>query len=536
MNFVLIVHTPDDHIETVRLESGHHVIGSGNACDLRLPFEGVGARHAELIVDRTTLPIVRELESVSGVYVNERRVDERALRPGDIVRISRCEILVQEEEGQEHRGPSGGYTEEEESIFFEIKVRLHQALIQRIDLRRVDDAILRTETERIIRDLMREMDQEIPAFIDRGVLLKQMLEDALGLGPLEDLMADVEVTEIMVNRRDQVYVERFGRLEKSDKKFLSDEQVLNVIQRIVAPLGRGINEARPMVDARLPDGSRVNAIIAPLSVTGPTLTIRKFSKIIFDISDLVGNGTLSWPMAQLLRVCVENKRNIIISGGTGSGKTTLLNILGSFIPPGERVVTVEDAVELSLPQEHLVSLEVRPANLEGVGEVTFRDLVINSLRMRPDRVIVGECRGGEAIDMLQAMNTGHEGSLTTVHSNSPRDAISRLETMVLMSGLDLPSRAIREQIASAINMIVQTQRFSDGTRKVTRVTEIVGIKKSNIILHDLFRFCQEGVARDKRVRGKFVASETIPKVVLTMREQGVDAPWDAAVSPGEGEN
>ena len=352
------------------------------------------------------------------------------------------------------------------------------------------------------------------------------MEDALGLGPIEDLMADPEISEIMVNRRDQVYVERFGRLERTDKKFLSDEQVVNVIQRIVAPLGRSINEARPMVDARLPDGSRVNAIIPPLAVTGPTLTIRKFSKIIFDMADLVEMGSLSWPMARFLRTCVVHRRNAVISGGSGAGKTTLLNMLGGWIPDDERIITVEDAAELSLPQEHLVSLEVRPANVEGKGEVTFRDLVINSLRMRPDRIIVGECRGGEAIDMLQAMNTGHEGSLSTIHANTPRDALARLETMVLMSGLELPSRAIRENIASALNIVIQTQRFSDGSRKVTHISEVAGIERGNILLQDVFRFRQTGMDAEKRVLGEYVGSGTRPRVVDELRNQGIDVPWD----------
>ena len=530
MSKLLIVQTPDGRVRTHPLSRGRLVIGSAPDCGLVIEHDGVAPHHLEVVVDGREAPVLNEFASDGGTFVNERRVSgERSLSPGDIVQFSGCEILVQEERveaGPRTREIGTGSSEAEEDLFFQTKVGLHQALIQRIDLRRMEDAVLRSETERVVRELIREMDEEIPAFIDRAVLLKQMIEDALGLGPLEDLMADPEISEIMVNRRDQIYVERFGRLERTDKKFLSEEQIVNVIQRIVAPLGRSINESRPMVDARLPDGSRVNAIIPPLAVTGPTLTIRKFSKIIFDMSDLVEMGTLSAPMARFLETCVVYKQNLIISGGSGAGKTTLLNMLGAWVPEDERLVTVEDAAELSLPQEHVVSLEVRPANIEGRGEVTFRDLVINALRMRPDRIIVGECRGGEAIDMLQAMNTGHEGSLTSIHSNSPRDALARLETMVLMSGLDLPSRAIRENIASSVDVIIQTQRFTDGSRKVTHISEVTGIEGNAILVQDIFRFRQSGRDPDQQVLGEFVSSGSRPRVVDTLREQGFDISWD----------
>jgi len=523
VSLVLLVHTPDGRVEPHRVASEHCVIGSAAQCEIFLPHTGIEARHAAIRVrpDRSWEVVHSAAEGVT--YVNDRRVSERVIEAGDIVRVGKCELLVQAEPG---RRVGSALTAAEEELFFDTKVSLHRRLIQRIDLRRLDEAALRTEAERVIRTLIRELDSEIPEFVERDRLAKELVEDSLGLGPIEDLLNDPEVSEVMVNRRDQVFVERDGRLLPTDKKFLADEQIVNVIQRIVAPLGRSINEARPMVDARLPDGSRVNAIIPPLAINGPTLTIRKFSRVIFEVADLIDRGSLSWEMARFLRLCVEYKRNLIISGGAGSGKTTLLNILASFIPPAERIITVEDAAELSLPQEHVVSLEARPSNLEGKGEVTFRDLVINSLRMRPDRIIVGECRGGEALDMLQAMNTGHEGSLTTIHANTPLDSLTRLETMVLMSGLELPSRAIRDQIMSAIEIVAQTQRFSDGSRKITQISQVSNQTPGRFELVDLFRFRQTGIDGDQRISGEFVATGVRPRLIDQLQEQGLEIPWD----------
>jgi pilus assembly protein CpaF len=522
MSFHLLVHVPGAAVDPFPLTRPTTSIGTDPNCDLQLVQEGIEPRHAALERREDGCFQLRALAAEAGTYVNDHRVVEKLIRDGDVIRLGRCELMFQ---GNGAEGPRG-LSAKDERQFFDVKVRLHRELMQRINLRRLDETALRSETERIVRGLIREFDRSIPAFVDRNLLLREMLADALGLGPLEELLADPSITEVMVNRRDQIYVERDGKLMAADSKFLSDEQVLNVIQRIVAPLGRSINEAQPMVDARLPDGSRVNAIIPPLAISGPALTIRKFSKVILDIADLIELGSMSVPMGRFLRLCVEHKRSIAISGGTGSGKTTLLNILASFIPPSERIITVEDAAELKLPQEHLVSLEARPSNVEGKGEVTFRDLVINSLRMRPDRIIVGECRGGEAIDMLQAMNTGHEGSLTTVHANSPRDALSRLETMVLMSGLDLPSRAIRDQIASAIDVIVQTQRFPDGSRKVTRVTEIVRSEHGELDTVDVFRFRQTGMDANHRVTGEFLSTGVRPRLVDELAERGTRVPWE----------
>jgi len=346
----------------------------------------------------------------------------------------------------------------------------------------------------------------------------------LGLGPLEDLLADDTITEIMVNRKDQIYVERNGKIELVDTQFVSDAQLLGIIERIVLPLGRRIDEKTPYCDARLPDGSRVHAIIPPLSIQGPMLTIRKFSKEALTVADLVKYGSLTNEIGEFLKACISARLNILISGGTGSGKTTLLNILSDFIPSNERIITIEDAAELQLKQPHVGRLESRPANIEGEGAIDIRDLVRNALRMRPDRIVVGECRAGEALDMLQAMNTGHDGSLTTVHSNNPRDCLTRLETLVMMAGMDLPSKAIRDQISSAINIIVQISRFSDGSRRITHITEITGQEGETITTQDIFLYKQTGIGTDGKVQGKFIATGFIPKFVEALEKKGIKIP------------
>ncbi len=361
---------------------------------------------------------------------------------------------------------------------------------------------------------------------ERQQLIREVMNEIVGLGPIEPLVRDPDVSEIMVNGPNQVYVERKGRIYPTDVRFRDDEHVLHVIEKIISPLGRHIDETSPMVDARLSDGSRVNAIIPPLAIHGPTLTIRKFSVEPYTVEDLISFGTLNSHMALFFKACVEGRLNIIVSGGTGTGKTTTLNVLSSFIPHQERIVTIEDAAELKLQQEHVVSLESRPANIEGKGQVTIRDLVINSLRMRPDRIVVGEARGGEALDMLQAMNTGHDGSLTTVHANSPRDTLSRIETMVLMAGMDLPVRAIREQIASAVNLVVQISRFLDGSRKVTQVTEVVGMESDTITLQDIFVYEQKGFDEQGRVNGRFRPTGIVPKCITSFGAKGINLPLD----------
>ena len=365
---------------------------------------------------------------------------------------------------------------------------------------------------------------------DRAHLLDWVLADILGYGPLEPLLQDESITEVMVNGHDTIYVERQGIIEKTGVTFENESHLLRIIDRIVSPLGRRVDEASPMVDARLPGGYRVNVIIPPLAVTGAALTIRKFARTPYTAQDLIANGALTAALAAFLKASVEAKINMVISGGTGTGKTTLLNVVSSFIPHNERIITIEDTAELQLHQEHIISLEYRPPNIEGKGEVPMRQLVINALRMRPDRIIVGESRGGEALDMLQAMNTGHDGSLTTIHSNSPRDTLRRIETMVLMAGMDLPLRAIREQIASAIQLVVHLDRLRDGGRKVVKVSEVQGMESDNIVMQDLFIFEQTGF-QNGRVLGTLKPTGLRPKFADRFATNGIELPPDIFATP-----
>ncbi len=548
------------------------VIGKGVSNDVRLTGWRVAKEHARLF--RTPGGVLLEdTGTFGGVSVNGQRVDTQygPLKPTDEVVIGPYRlrvlgvsaavdaapsepehlVLPQTVEGAsegralppfaaaktaarppapnattpttETRSPE---TSASQAMEFEWRRRLHNRLLETMDLRRRDvsrmsDEALRAETEVLIRSLLGQLADEIPAALDKELLCKQVLDEAVGLGPLEELLADEAVSEIMVNRHNEIYVERAGRLHRHPLTFTGDRAVMGVIERIVAPLGRRIDESSPMVDARLKDGSRVNAIIPPLALKGPALTIRKFAKRKLTADDLVQFGSLSPEMAHFLEICVLKRKNIIVSGGTGSGKTTLLNILSNFIPDHERVITIEDAAELQLHHEHLVSLESRPPNLEGKGGVPIRDLVRNSLRMRPDRVVVGECRGAEALDMLQAMNTGHEGSLTTLHANTPRDALARLETMVLMAGMDLPLPAIRDQIASAVDVIVQQTRFACGSRVITHVVEVTGMESGVIQLQDLFRFVHRGHdPRTRRVQGLFSGCNMAPRFYEALRQAG----------------
>ncbi|NIM95924.1 MAG: CpaF family protein [Anaerolineales bacterium] len=360
---------------------------------------------------------------------------------------------------------------------------------------------------------------------DREKLLEWVLADILGYGPLEPLLKDETVTEVMANGYNDVYIERYGMIEKTNVTFENDEHLMRIIDRIVSPLGRRVDESSPMVDARLPSGYRVNATIPPLSLDGPALTIRKFAKTPFTVQDLIANGTLTPQIVSFLKACVEARINMIISGGTGTGKTTLLNVVTAFIPPQERIVTIEDTAELQLKQSHVVRMEYRPPNIEGKGEVTIRRLVINALRMRPDRIIVGEARGGEALDMLQAMNTGHDGSLTTIHSNSPRDTLRRIETMTLMAGMELPLKAIREQLASAIDLIVHMDRMRDGTRKVVKASEVQGMEGENIVMQDLFAFDQTGF-KNGRVIGSLKSTGLRPKFADKFAVNNIELPAD----------
>ncbi len=371
-----------------------------------------------------------------------------------------------------------------------IKTYIHTHLSEMVDLRRVTDQELQKEKlqERIhkhVQQTLQRIQHNYPSFSFEEIV-HEIVDEAIGLGPIEILLRQTDITEIMVNGPHDIYVEKSGQIQKTNLQFINEHSLRNIIGRIVGPLGRRVDESSPMVDARLPDGSRVNVILPPLAIKGATITIRKFSKKNFSLGDLIQKQSLTTQAARFLDYCVKIKKNILIAGGTGSGKTTLLNSISSSIPSTERIITIEDAAELQLSQSHVVTLEARPSNIEGVGKISIRDLLKNALRMRPDRVIIGECRGEEALDMLQAMNTGHDGSLTTLHANSPRDALSRLETMILMAGFDLPLRAIREQIASSVDLIAYVRRFSDGTRKVTNITEICGTDQQTIITQDLF--------------------------------------------------
>jgi len=409
-------------------------------------------------------------------------------------------------------------------FFQEIKGRVHRKLIERLNLSSLDklsrdqvvDAI-----RKVVHDLLAAESAPLN-FEEREELVRQVLDEIFGLGPIEPLMQDPEVSDVLVNTFKQVYIERHGKLETTDVRFQDDRHLLQVIDRIVSAVGRRIDDSSPMVDARLADGSRVNAIIKPLAIDGPHLSIRKFKRDALSGEDLLTKDSLTEPMLELLKGVVRARLNVIISGGTGAGKTTLLNILSSFIPVNERIVTIEDSAELQLKQPHVVRLETRPANIEGMGEVPQRLLLINALRMRPDRIIMGECRGGEAVDMLQAMNTGHDGSITTVHANAPRDALSRIETMVSMSSLDLPERAVRQQIASAVQVVIQVSRLSDGTRKVIQIAEISGMEGDVITMQDIFVFERHGIGEDEKVLGKFRASGIRPKFTERLKAYGID--------------
>jgi pilus assembly protein CpaF len=410
-------------------------------------------------------------------------------------------------------------------VLDELRQRVHAHLIEELgpilyDKRLSEDDLRRRVHEQLIQTLQAERAPLSAA--DKAQLIQDVSDDILGYGPIDNLLKDENVTEVMVNGPDTVYVERGGKIERDVATFVDEEHLRRIIDKIVSEVGRRIDESNPMVDARLPDGSRVNAVISPLAIGGPFLTIRKFSKDPLQIDDLIRFGSVNAHAARFLQACVVGRLNVVVSGGTGTGKTTMLNVLSSFIPPEERIVTVEDAKELQLHQDHVLSLEARPPNIEGRGEVTIRDLVKNCLRMRPDRIVIGECRSGEALDMLQAMNTGHDGSLTTLHANTPRDALSRLETLVLMAGFDLPVRAIREQASSAVDLIVQLTRLRDGSRRVTHIAEVQGMEGDVITLQDIFLFdYSAGVDEHGRFRGQLKATGVRPKFTEKLADLGI---------------
>ena len=536
--------------ETRELEPGTYLIGRGESCRIRFDAPSVSERHAILTV-RDGAVILEDLHSANGTLVNGEAIDRAVTLDGSkVVTVGEAMLRVSEEEGEEAEAGGEGEQRNVENSTVDLDLgprppavvadplrelrrnvqkQIQHELLKRMDMKRltlqgVDVEGLEDSAREKIHAIIDEVvaNGRLPAGIDPIRLEDDVFNEALRLGPLEELLADDSVTEIMVNGPEKVYVERRGKLELSDCQFSDDASVLAVIERIIAPLGRRCDESQPYVDARLSDGSRVNAIISPLALSGPTITIRKFAKKALSPEDFVRFGTWTPDAAKFMELCVKLRKNVIVAGGTGSGKTTLLNLLSGYIPETERIVTVEDAAELRLQQPHVVRLEARPPNIEGKGAVTIRDLVKNCLRMRPDRIIVGECRGGEALDMLQAMNTGHDGSLTTVHANTPRDVISRLETMVLMSGMELPSRAIREQIQSAVDVIIHESRMSDGSRKVTAITEVTGMEGNQIVMQDIFTFVQTGVGADGKIIGAMKPTGAIPTWLDQVKARGIE--------------
>jgi len=520
------------------------LIGRGAQCDLRIVNWRVGRQHARLSRENSDI-VLEDLGTLAGTLVNGVRVARHApVLPDDDILIGPCRLRVRwaaNGDANQLSAPPHGPSDAADSLpdaalptgtvasiapmapqRLHERRRLHAALLEALDLRRRDvagmsDDTLRAEAERLLTHIV-ATDIGVPTQADRAALCQEVLDEAVGLGPLEPLLATPEITEIMVNRYDEIYVERGGRLWRHPAAFTSEQSVRWVIERIVTPLGRRIDESSPMVDARLPDGSRVHAIIPPVAMKGASLTIRKFPQRRPKMPDLIAAASLSHAMAQFLSWCVKMRKNLVVSGGTGSGKTTLLNILSNEIPDGERIVTIEDAAELRLNHDHLVALEARPANQEGRGHIDIRELVRNALRMRPDRIVVGECRGAEAFDMLTAMNTGHEGSLTTLHANSPRDALGRLESMVLMAGLDLPLGVVREHIAASVDLVVQQARLADGRRVVTSIAEVAGMESGRIQLQDLFRFDRQS---------GFLGCGALPGFAQTWADEGatLDPGW-----------
>lgn len=546
-----------------RLDLGRYTIGRGLGADIRLKHESVSRRHAQLSVTETDVSIA-DLGGDTAVRRKGAGMIARAvMHPGDVFMVGECELQILEEAPApptcttmviSHDGADATVlampaktlpialvpqrnagdmrdAETTRSIRTEelrpLQMKLQELVLLELDLFRrtamntLCTGDLRREAREAIERIIASGAVTLPAHVEQSRFIQEMTAEIMGYGPIESFLSDESVSEVMVNGPNQIYIERHGRLTPVGARFTSAESLMRVIERILSPLGRRIDEGVPMVDARLPDGSRVNAIIPPLSLIGPVLTVRKFSRQRFTMDRLVEMGSLTTEMAEFLRLCVCHRKNIVVSGGTGSGKTTFLNALSAFISANERIVTIEDAAELRLAQPHVVSLEARPANIEGRGEITIRELVRHALRMRPDRIIVGECRGGEALDMLQAMNTGYAGSMTTGHANSPRDLLSRLEVMMLMAGMELPVRAIREQIASAVDIIVQQTRFADGRRRVTSIVEVDGMEGDVILTQPLFAFKQRGVSAQGEILGDFVGFGQAPRFFEDLEGGGI---------------
>ncbi len=564
----LIVDTPVQEAALVlELPEGDLEMTLGRHSESNIVLSGAGiSRHHARLVQANGMLFIEDVGSSGGTYVNGERIEAMTpLEESDIVAIGDNTLRIQDaaSEGDaaaeipaEPAAPEpiaempapqppppppapvappspevNNFLDEfknatllYEDAIMELTKQIHTDILERLNLTQGTLDVKNDETmdrvSHVMDQILRERRHEIPSRIPLDTFRQALMDELIGYGPISPVLRSSRVSEIMINGPDHVFVESKGKIFESGIRFFSEQHLLSIIQRIVEPLGRHVDEASPMVDARLPDGSRVNAIIPPLALQGASVTIRKFSEKKLTTDDLIKFGSMTPEMALFLEEAVRSRQNILVSGGTGSGKTTLLNVLSLFIPKGERVITVEDSAELKLDHPNLVSLEARPANIEGKGRITIRDLVINTLRMRPDRIIVGECRGAEALDMLQAMNTGHDGSLTTAHANNPRDALTRLENMVMMAGFDLPSKAIREQIASALDLIVQQTRLPDGSRKIIQISEVTGREGDVILLQDIFTFNQTGMDKDGKVQGYHSATGNIPVFIEELRQSG----------------
>ena len=564
----LIVDTPVQEAALVLdLPEGDLEMTLGRHSESNIVLSGAGiSRHHARLVQANGMLFIEDVGSSGGTYVNGERIEAMTpLEESDIVAIGDNTLRIQDaaSEGDaaaeipaEPASPEpvaeapapqppppppapvappspevNNFLDEfknatllYEDAIMELTKQIHTDILERLNLTQGTLDVKNDETmdrvSHVMDQILRERRHEIPSRIPLDTFRQALMDELIGYGPISPVLRSSRVSEIMINGPDHVFVESKGKIFESGIRFFSEQHLLSIVQRIVEPLGRHVDEASPMVDARLPDGSRVNAIIPPLALQGASVTIRKFSEKKLTTDDLIKFGSMTPEMALFLEEAVRSRQNILVSGGTGSGKTTLLNVLSLFIPKGERVITVEDSAELKLDHPNLVSLEARPANIEGKGRITIRDLVINTLRMRPDRIIVGECRGAEALDMLQAMNTGHDGSLTTAHANNPRDALTRLENMVMMAGFDLPSKAIREQIASALDLIVQQTRLPDGSRKIIQISEVTGREGDVILLQDIFTFNQTGMDKDGKVQGYHSATGNIPVFIEELRQSG----------------
>ena len=533
------------------------LLGRHADCDIVLPGNGVSRRHAR-ISSMNGLLLIEDMNSTGGTFLNKERIEGKmVVAENDIVKIDDYMISVgaaakespapapsapqrqappspppapvrqtiMPEQSQDFKKEFSHATVLYEPEIMSLTRSIHEDILEKLNLsegalKEINKADMRSKLETCLDRTLKERRHEIPSKIPMDLFRQALMDELVGFGPISPLLRSPKISEIMINGPNVIFVESGGKLFDSGVRFFNEQHLISIIQRIVEPLGRHVDDASPMVDARLPDGSRVNAIIPPLALHGASVTIRKFADKKLTTDDLIAYGSMTKEMAIFLEEAVKARKNILVAGGTGSGKTTLLNVLSQFIPAGERVITVEDSAELKLTHPNLVNLEARPANIEGKGRITIRDLVINTLRMRPDRIIVGECRGAEALDMLQAMNTGHDGSLTTAHANNPRDALTRLENMVMMAGFELPSSAIREQIASALDLIVQQTRMVDGSRKVVKITEVTGREGNQILMQDIFTFEQTGLDEKGRVQGYHTATGNIPQFIDEMRRSG----------------